>query len=248
VVTPYGCGRGELFEGSKRRGERARLARHPVSTLVALALGPWQRVAENAANPRTGSGMQQARGPSRGESRRGGAKPRGRNGRQDGWCRRPQGSSEPPVSGPHRGPVREWTRGGDVGGGAEVTNPRRGRVPVAPFGASVPVGGTARGPANVRTLRRRVATIRRPTAGACTRRRSPGHVLEGPGPVTVEGRGGRRKDHRPARRGIRGGSDRLALPGGRSTVLVDHLTPRKLSWPSRIGLRAGAAVQEPHAR
>jgi hypothetical protein len=34
---------------------------------------------ENAANPRTGSGMQQARGRRRGGNRRGGAKPRGRN-------------------------------------------------------------------------------------------------------------------------------------------------------------------------
>jgi hypothetical protein len=33
----------------------------------------------NAANPRTGSGMQQARRPARGENRRGGEKPRGRN-------------------------------------------------------------------------------------------------------------------------------------------------------------------------
>jgi len=37
-------------------------------------------VARNAANPRIGSGMQQARRSWRGESRRGGEKPRGRNG------------------------------------------------------------------------------------------------------------------------------------------------------------------------
>jgi hypothetical protein len=33
-------------------------------------------------------------------------------------------------SGRESGSVREWTRVGDVGGGAVVTNPRRGRVPV----------------------------------------------------------------------------------------------------------------------
>jgi hypothetical protein len=62
---------------------------------------PRERVSRNATNPRTGSGMQQARGPSRGESRRGGEKPRGRNeaGRVVPSARRESGATRVPGSG-----------------------------------------------------------------------------------------------------------------------------------------------------
>jgi hypothetical protein len=54
VVTRCGCRRGEFFEGSVRRGEA------PVTRRAARVARRGTR-ARNAANPRTGSGMQQAR-------------------------------------------------------------------------------------------------------------------------------------------------------------------------------------------
>jgi hypothetical protein len=71
----------------------------------------------NAANLMTGCGTQQAREPSRGESRRGGAKPRGRNGSWTG------GAVGPKVSRGNSGRW-EWTREGDVGGGAASHEPQ----------------------------------------------------------------------------------------------------------------------------
>jgi hypothetical protein len=53
----------------------ARREKDGSETLASLTLQP-----RNAANPRIGSRMQQACEPPRGESRRGGEKPRGRNG------------------------------------------------------------------------------------------------------------------------------------------------------------------------
>jgi hypothetical protein len=66
--------------------------------------------ARNAANPMTGSGMQQARDLRSGGNRRGGAKPRGRN-----------GIPRQAASGPNRAgsnaDTGEWTLGRRVGGG-----------------------------------------------------------------------------------------------------------------------------------
>jgi hypothetical protein len=81
TVTWCGCGRVEFFEGcEQRRGEciGTPADRVPVSY---RRPGRFRNpVSGNAANPMTGSGMQQARDLSSGGSRRGGAKPRGRNG------------------------------------------------------------------------------------------------------------------------------------------------------------------------
>jgi hypothetical protein len=93
----------------------------------------------NAANPRTGSGMQQARGPSRGGNHRGGEKPRGWN-EAGRVVPSAHGSSEPPVSGPERVPAREWTRKGCVGGGANKSRTPGEAGSWSPVGASTPVG------------------------------------------------------------------------------------------------------------
>jgi hypothetical protein len=75
------AGGGNSSKGRMRRGKRACLA--PISSTdrlrVARVSGRWEQVAGNAANLKTGSGVQQTRRPGRGESRRGGEKPRGRN-------------------------------------------------------------------------------------------------------------------------------------------------------------------------
>jgi len=71
--------------------------------------------AGNATNPRIGSGMQQARKSPRGENRRGGAKPRGRNRNFE------PGSSDPKPDGDIGW---EWTRRGDVDGGAVLEDAR----------------------------------------------------------------------------------------------------------------------------
>jgi hypothetical protein len=74
AVTRDGWDRGSSFEGQ----EASRGTRTPRR---GRAFGRRSRVGRvgNAANPRIGSGMQQARDPDGGGSRRGGAKPRGRN-------------------------------------------------------------------------------------------------------------------------------------------------------------------------
>jgi hypothetical protein len=88
----------------------------------------------NATNPMTGSGMQQARNLPSGGSRRGGAKPRGRN-------RIPRLAA----SGPNRVGSNvdsgEWTLGRDVGGGGSrhpnFAGPRRPQgLQGSPHGAS----------------------------------------------------------------------------------------------------------------
>jgi len=74
-----GCGRGEFFEGCEQR--RGDCPGTPTARCLACPGGGSTRnpMAGNAANPMTGSGMQQARNLPSGGSRRGGAKPRGRN-------------------------------------------------------------------------------------------------------------------------------------------------------------------------
>lgn len=103
----------------------------------------------NAANLMTGCGMQQARGPLRGESRRGGAKPRGRNeaGRvvpSARWC---LGATRGAGSGRALAVSVE---------GRNVTNPKRGRASIIRSGLRFRPALVARGPARVRTLRRRL--------------------------------------------------------------------------------------------
>jgi hypothetical protein len=119
VVTRYGCGRGELFEGSMAsRGARPcspRLDGGPPRWLVLRCRGSGFR--RNAANLMTGSGAQQTRELQRGESRRGGAKPRGRNGSWTG------GAVGPKVSRGNSGRW-EWTRSCHVGGGASGHEPQ----------------------------------------------------------------------------------------------------------------------------
>jgi hypothetical protein len=160
--------------------------------------------------------MQQARGPPRGESRRGGAKPRGRNEMLDGWCRRPMALRSRRFR-TSRGVRPGSGRAKDVSveGRIQVANPRRGRasVPGRSFGSgrSTPrearqpcgrfVGVAPRSNAAVATARSAampVATRERSRSAEderfAARKRHPGDVLEGPGPVTVEGRGGRRKE------------------------------------------------------
>jgi len=147
----------------------------------------------------TGSGMQQARKPSRGENRRGGAKPRGRN---------EAGRVVPSARWQCRGnPVLPGC------GRAEVTSVegRSGHEPQErqglwrPLGASAPVGSAARDPAAVRTLRRRMHSRGQPrgcgeTVREC-RRRMACHPEATPrccprGPRTGNGRrpGGRREE------------------------------------------------------
>lgn len=73
AVTQCGCGRGGFFEGCRRREDGDRVPRSPSG-------GSGRGKPGNATNLMTGNGMQQARGRLRGENRRGGARPRGRNG------------------------------------------------------------------------------------------------------------------------------------------------------------------------
>jgi hypothetical protein len=130
-----GTGRGDTVRlwagGTLRRVEIASRGRglpHPGCSRLAFGLVasprkrcgqgvPRERVSRNAANLRTGCGMQQARGPSRRENRRGGAKPRGRNGSWTG------GAVGPKVSRGNSGRW-EWTRGSHVGGGATGHEPQ----------------------------------------------------------------------------------------------------------------------------
>jgi hypothetical protein len=77
TVTWCGCRRGTSFEGY-RTTLRGACVRSGATSVVT------GRGARNAVNPRIGSGMQQARKPVSGGSRRGGAKPRGRNRTDEG--------------------------------------------------------------------------------------------------------------------------------------------------------------------
>ena len=85
--------------------------------------------------------------------------------------------------------------------------------------------------------------------GACTPMRPPDHVLEGPGPVTVEGRGGRREEPTDL---LVVGLAETPTPGiarRRSTVLEDH--PNSTEAVLTLAHRSfgiGVAGQEPHTR
>jgi len=105
VATRRGCRWGDFFEGCETGGGKRR---HFVSN-DSLADRTDRMPAGNAVNPRIGSGMQQARNSGGGESRRGGAKPRGRNGIR-GWS--PRTEVGPAMA------RREWTPAEHVDGGA----------------------------------------------------------------------------------------------------------------------------------
>jgi hypothetical protein len=140
---------GNSSKGKRRREERGPTHPGSMRTTPEVAFGDvgWPASRDpvgsgfqrNAANPRTGSGMQQARGPSRGGNHRGGEKPRGWN-EAGRVVPSAHGSSEPPVSGPERVPAREWTRGGCVGGGAIKSRTPGEAGSWSPIGASTPVG------------------------------------------------------------------------------------------------------------
>jgi hypothetical protein len=142
--------------------------------------------------------------------------------RQDGWCRRPEGS------------IRATGRFWEVDAqrscrwrGGQVTKPQERQGPRRPVGASALVGTAARGPATVRTLRRRRKRSGSADDGwLAIPKRRPGAVLEGPGPVTVEGRGGRREEPTDlhtetiaVRRGARRASQRLPTPASLGAAL-----------------------------
>jgi hypothetical protein len=126
--------------------------------------------------------------------------------RLDGWCRRPAALRSHRHRVPRGSRPREWTRTEHVGGGAN-----KSRTP-GEAGSRCPsselrlrIGETAKDPAIARTLRRRQRgrTARSARTGErswsadadwfASRQRRFGDVLEGPGLVTAEGRGGRRK-------------------------------------------------------
>jgi hypothetical protein len=149
VVTPYGCERGELFEGSWRREERG--PTHPgidhdhfggrrprrASVWVSGSV-PWWRVSAKRGEPQdrqrdaTSPRLRVRRKPSR-------------------WCETTRtergwtggavgprlfgatgiGSREGPGPGVDAHGACRWR-------GEQVTNPRRGRVPVSQLGASAP--------------------------------------------------------------------------------------------------------------
>jgi hypothetical protein len=104
AVTRNGCRRGTSFEGSESRCEDLAMAPGPPLPAVFRAVR-----ARNAANLMTGSGMQQAREPPGGGSRRSGEKPQGRNRTFGVDLREPKRDGHV---------AREWTPGGCVGGEA----------------------------------------------------------------------------------------------------------------------------------
>jgi hypothetical protein len=243
-VTRYGCERGELFEGSWRREERGPYSpRHEAPTTLgwpaAVIQGSGFR--RNAANPTTGSGMQQAR-ELRAEktvevvqNHEGGT-------RLDGWCRRPEGSARA------TGSFWEVDTRSHVGGGAVrsrtpgeagpmapgqtlrhlVGSAAKARLPCGRFIGDALAGATSRVRETVRECRRRMVRHPEATPRCCPR-----------GPRTGNGRRPRRaqeRTHRPAHRdhrglpavleGLRGDPD-ADIARRRSAGLVDHPTPQK---------------------
>jgi hypothetical protein len=267
VVTPYGYERGELFEGSWRREERG--PTHPgidhdhfggrrprrASVWVSGSV-PWWRVSAKRGEPQdrqrdaTSPRLRVRRKPSR-------------------WCETTRtergwtgGAVGPRLFGATGIGSRE---GPGLGSGRARSMSVEGRtshepqerqgpgVPLRSFGFGTVL--TARDPAVVRTLRRRQK--RSWSADAdwfASRQRRFGEVLEGPGLVTAEGRGGRRKYPTTCSPRIRGDTD-AGFGRRRSAGLEDHpdSTEAALSLAHRAsplfgGARLGAAEQEPPSR
>jgi hypothetical protein len=223
VVTPYGCERGELFEGSWRREERG--LSHP---------GSMETTSVASLSRPTGAGFVKRGEPQ--DRQRDATSPRLRVRRKPSrWCETTRtergwtggavgprlfgatgiGSREGPGPGVDAHGACRWR-------GEQVTNPRRGRVPVSRSELRLQSVLTARDPAVVRTLRRRRKRSRSADEGwFAIRKRHLGEVLEGPGPVTVEGRGGRRKYPTTCSPRIRGDTD-AGFGRRRSAGLEDH--------------------------
>jgi hypothetical protein len=106
--------------------------------------------AGNAVNPRIGSGMQQARDSEGGENRRGGAKPRGRNGIR-GWL--PRTEARPAMV------EREWTPAEHVDGGEGRSDATGTREPTGRSGN--------------RSIRRSHLEMRTAASGAVVHRAEP---------------------------------------------------------------------------
>lgn len=140
VVTRYGCGRGELFEGSRRREERGpsppgARADHPGGS----PQRPWERVSAKRGEPH--DRLRDATSP-RAFARR--KPPR--------WCETTRaergwtgGAVGPMVSRGNPG-LREWTRAGFVGGGAERDEPQERKGLDHPVRTPVPTGPGREGP------------------------------------------------------------------------------------------------------
>ena len=182
--------RGELFEGSRRRGERGlstptRASDHP---RVARQRGVGGGFLRNAANPRTGCGMQQACGPSsRSKPSRWCETTRAER-ELDGWCRRPEGvAGQLAALGVDARRMCRWR------GGRDEPQERKGLG--RPVRTSVPTGQRSRGarPVCGRFEGERNGSRSAEEGWFATSLRCPGEVLEGPGPVTVEGLEGRRE-------------------------------------------------------
>jgi hypothetical protein len=204
AVTRHGCERGNSSKGKRRREERG--PTHPgvdhdhfggrrprrASVWVSGSV-PWWRVSAKRGEPQdwqrdaTSPQSFARRKPSR-------------------WCETTRAER-----GWTGGAVGPWLFGAAGFGSREGPGPgvdarwmcrwrgdQKSRTPREAGswcpGASAP-DRTARGPATVRKLHRR---LERSGSAEEVRfavpKRHPGDVLEGPGPVTVEGRGGRRKE------------------------------------------------------
>jgi hypothetical protein len=195
VVTPYGCGRGELFVGSRRRGKRG--PPHPRHSIApswrgrgtvgagCRKRGEPQDRQRDATSPRSFARRKPARWceTTRSERDAGRVVPSAR------------GSSEPPDAGSSQG------LGSGSGRALETSvEGRKSRTPGEAGSRSrrSELRFRSMAPRGARRLcgrfegewQRSGGRLR----GACIPRRSLGVVLEGPGPVTVEGRGGRRKE------------------------------------------------------
>jgi hypothetical protein len=201
-VTRHGCERGELFEGSMAsRGARPALAPARIADHPRVACGRDPRGAgfsETRRTPRPAAGCNKPANL-RAEKAVEVVRNHADGTRQDGWCRRPDASL-----GATRSSAGVDARG-HVGGGAASNEPQERQGLDARSALRRRVHSIARGPATVRTLLEN-ALAGATSSGAGKRSRSaddgwfaipkrrPGAVLEGPGPVTVEGRGGRREE------------------------------------------------------
>jgi hypothetical protein len=225
VVTRYGCVRGELFEGSRRREERG--PAHPVTATDhpgGSASASWERVSAKRGEPH--DRLRDATSPrtSRGESRRGGEKPRGRNGSWTGGAVGPKVSRGNSGAGSGRANVMSVE-----GRSSHEPQERKGLGPrselrfrsIGSRGAR-PVCGSLRRRWKIKECRWWALPLAGETHGV---------VLEGPGPVTVEGRGGRRKEPTDLQPSV---SRRSPTPSICQAPLHrprDPLTPWKLPWP-----------------
>ena len=174
AVTRCGCRRREDFEGCEpRRGER-HCECPAFGPVFGRPPGVGRRCTRNATNPCPAAGCNRpATSARRKPSRWGGTTRTERD--STGGTRRTDGSFG----------SREWTRDRPAGERAQPTNPTRGRAAKA-----VPPQSSALEGSEVHEGFRETGFGRRRGA-------SPGNASKAR-PATVEGHGGRGKDHRPA--------------------------------------------------